>query len=254
VPRGLRIIPPVGEESLAATIEAAAHAAVDAAGAPPRGRLATSDEKANADRRADEAATEILVAAGLGVVSEESGSHHPDRDIVAVLDPLDGTSNWARGIPWYGPSICAGDRDGPRAAIVIDAPRRRTFRARRGGRAERDGQAIEVADGPSDRDLLVASSFGADPARCVWTRVLGATALELCLVAEGGLDGLVAAPADALRPWDHLAGLLLVAEAGGDVPHLDEHFRAALSGAPSPPVVVGATPAVTDRIRSLGAA
>src|SRR3990170_2309698 len=65
------------------------------------------------DLAADEAALEVLDRAGLGVMSEESGLHHRDRDVVVVIDPLDGSTNASRGLPWYATSLCAVDGEGP---------------------------------------------------------------------------------------------------------------------------------------------
>ena len=62
---------------------------------------------------ADAAAIEVLDGAGLGVMSEESGIHAGDHEMVAVLDPLDGWTNAARGIPWYATSVCAVELKGP---------------------------------------------------------------------------------------------------------------------------------------------
>ena len=61
-----------------------------------------------------------LTGNGLGVLSEESGRHHPDRAITVVIDPVDGSTNASRGIPWFATSLCAVDTDGPLAALVIN--------------------------------------------------------------------------------------------------------------------------------------
>src|SRR5579872_1262171 len=71
---------------------------------------------------ADKAALEVLRGAGLGVVSEESGDHGSDAPIVVVLDPVDGSTNASRGLPWWNTSLCALDGAGPRAAVVLNHP------------------------------------------------------------------------------------------------------------------------------------
>lgn len=91
-----------------------------------------------ADVAADAAAVAPLVEAGLGVLSEESGRHHPERPVTVVLDPLDGSTNAARGLPWYASSLCAVDGDGPLAAVVVDAVSGARFDATRGGGARRE--------------------------------------------------------------------------------------------------------------------
>jgi myo-inositol-1(or 4)-monophosphatase len=171
-----------------------------------------------------------------------------DRSVIAVLDPLDGTTNWARGLPVFGPSICAGDRSGPRCAVVVDAAHGRVFEAIRGAGLRLDDERISVRADHHPPDLLVASSLGADPDRAIWTRGFGAAAHELCLVATGALDGFVSSPADELQAWDVLGGMLIVAESGGDVPALDPTWRAALDGRPTGVVVAGRSRAVTARL------
>src|SRR5262245_5408656 len=69
------------------------------------------------DLVADAPAVEVLTGAGLGVLSEESGRHHPEREICVVVDPVDGSTNASRRIPWYACSLAAVDADGVRAAL-----------------------------------------------------------------------------------------------------------------------------------------
>jgi fructose-1,6-bisphosphatase/inositol monophosphatase family enzyme len=64
------------------------------------------------DLAADTAAVEVLVGAGLGVLSEESGLTEGDRDLLAVLDPVDGSTNASRGLPWFATSVCVLDGEG----------------------------------------------------------------------------------------------------------------------------------------------
>src|SRR5262245_6786781 len=98
------------DDDLLAVLNEAADAAVAAVAASGDFTMvdATRGQHA-ADVAADEAAVAILLAAGLGVLSEESGRHHADRPITAVLDPLDGSTNAAHGLPWTATSICAVD-------------------------------------------------------------------------------------------------------------------------------------------------
>src|SRR4029453_7812997 len=69
-----------------------------------------------AGRAADAAAVGVVLGAGLGVLSEESGRHEAGREVTVVLDPLDGSTNASRGIPWYAASVCAVDAYRPLAA------------------------------------------------------------------------------------------------------------------------------------------
>jgi fructose-1,6-bisphosphatase/inositol monophosphatase family enzyme len=171
------------------------------------------------DLAADAAALEVLGAADVGVLSEESGLHAPDRDVMVVVDPLDGSTNADRGIPWFATSLCAVDRDGPRVALVVDLPHGRTFTAIRGGGASVDGVPLEPTRCTSVAAAVVGIS-GLPPEALGWSqfRALGAIALDLCAVAEGTLDGYVdASTPSAHGAWDYLGGALVCAEAGARV-------------------------------------
>ena len=71
------------------------------------------------DLRADEAALAVLRRAGVGVLSEESGLERPDADEIVIIDPVDGSTNASRGVPWYATSLCLVDRDGPAACFLL---------------------------------------------------------------------------------------------------------------------------------------
>ncbi|MGH9212663.1 MAG: inositol monophosphatase family protein [Acidimicrobiales bacterium] len=186
----------------------------------------------HSDLAADAAALKVLGGADVGVLSEESGLHEPDRPVVVVVDPLDGSTNAARGIPWYGISLCAVDGDGPRVALVVDVPRGRRFQAVRGAGSSVDGVALR----PSGCTRLGQAVVGLSgfPARYLgWKqyRALGALALDLCAVAEGTLDAYIDCSVSAHGPWDYLGGLLICQEAGavgGDAEGRDLSSRAHL--------------------------
>jgi len=170
------------------------------------------------DLAADEAALGVLEAGGVGVLSEESGPHAVDRDIVVVVDPLDGSTNASRGIPWFATSLCAVDGDGPRAALVVDLPHGRTYSAVRGGGAAVDGVPLSPSGCTVAADALVAiSGLPAEPLGWRQFRTLGAAALDLCAVAEGTLDAFVDCSPWAHGSWDYLGGALVCAEAGAVV-------------------------------------
>jgi myo-inositol-1(or 4)-monophosphatase len=169
----------------------------------------------HSDIAADEAALRVLLGAGVGVLSEESGLHEPDRDIVVVVDPLDGSTNALHGIPWYAVSLCAVDAQGPLAALVINIATGERFEAVRGGGAKRNGEPIS----PSSATRLGASIVGVSgypPRRLGWRqyRALGASALDLCSVACGRLDAFLDCSRNAHGPWDYLGGMLVCLEAG----------------------------------------
>jgi myo-inositol-1(or 4)-monophosphatase len=182
----------------------------------------------HSDLAADAAALGILEQADVGVLSEESGLTGAGRDVVVVVDPLDGSTNAQRGIPWFGTSLCAVDREGPRAALVVDLPHGRTYTAVRGRGAAVDGVAIRPTNCTDVSDAFVGIS-GLPPRPLGWRqfRSLGAAALDLCAVAEGMLDAYVDCSPSAHGPWDYLGGALVCVEAGAMVG--DAHGRELLA-------------------------
>lgn len=178
------------------------------------------------DLVADEAAVRVLTEAGLAVLSEESGLSRPapDRELLAVLDPVDGSTNASRRIPWYGTSICVLDGAGPLAAVVVNQATGVRYEALRGGGARRDGAAIVPSGCIEMRRSLIGLS-GPTPGWLGWRqyRTLGAAALDLCAVADGTLDGYMDCMRDAHGSWDYLGGLLVCREAGAVV--VDAHGR-----------------------------
>jgi fructose-1,6-bisphosphatase/inositol monophosphatase family enzyme len=168
------------------------------------------------DLVADEAALHVLRAAGVGILSEESGLEDGDNELVVVVDPVDGSTNASRGIPWYATSLCAVDADGPRAALVVNLATGTRYQAVRGGGATRDGVTIEPSRATTLPDSLVVLN-GYSPSHLGWRqyRALGATALDLCSVADGRVDGTVDWADSALGPWDYLGAMLVLSEAGG---------------------------------------
>jgi len=122
------------------------------------GLAGTRDGQYHSDLAADAAALAVLDRAGLGVLSEESGRHRPDADITVVLDPLDGSTNASRGIPWFATSLCAVDGDGARASLVINLATGDRFEAVRGAGAKRNGMIIAPSGATAMRQSLVALS------------------------------------------------------------------------------------------------
>src|SRR5579859_222589 len=84
------------------------------------GRAGTRPGQYEIDLIADRVAVEVLGGAGLGVLSEESGLHDAERELLAVLDPVDGSTNASRRLPWWATSVCVLDGVGPLAAVVVN--------------------------------------------------------------------------------------------------------------------------------------
>src|SRR3546814_1593800 len=116
-------------------------------------------------------------------MSEESGVHDVERDLVVVIDPVDGSTNASRGLPWYATSLCVVDGDGARVALVVDQAGGSRFEAVRGGGAHVDGRPLAPTGCTELGDALVGLS-GLPPWWFGWKqfRAYGAVALDLCAV------------------------------------------------------------------------
>jgi myo-inositol-1(or 4)-monophosphatase len=187
--------------------------------------------------RADHASEELIVSAirrGFpthGILAEEGGRAPAGAaaERLWVVDPLDGTTNFAHGLPLWSVSIGVCDAEGPEIGVVYDPSRDECFTAARGHGARLDGVAIRVSEtGDLGRALLVTGfpydirtseidnldHFTHFMKRCRAVRRLGSAALDLAYIACGRFDGFWELK---LHPWDVAAGVLLVEEAGGRV-------------------------------------
>jgi myo-inositol-1(or 4)-monophosphatase len=178
------------------------------------------------DLVADSAALAVLHEGGLAVLSEESGITSPpgpesDRFLV-ILDPVDGSTNAAHGIPWFATSLCVVDERGPRVALVENQATGVRFEAVRGAGAWRDGRTIKPSSCRQINEAVIGVS-GLPRHRPPWSqyRALGSAALDHCAVAEGVLDGYLVVGGSSLRVWDYLGGMLVCTEAGAVVEDLD---------------------------------
>jgi len=202
---------------------AAAAAAVRAAldGLDDWGPAGARPGQYRCDLAADSAALEVLHGAGLAVLSEESGRSGGEGPLLVVLDPVDGSTNAAHGLPWYATSLCALDDDGPRMALVVNQASGVAYDARRGGGARRDGRTISPSGCRRLADAVVGvSGFPARDPGWAQFRALGSAALDHCAVAEGSLDGYLLVGGSWLHGWDYLGGRLVCTEAGASVGEL----------------------------------
>ena len=213
------------------------------------GLAGTRDGQYHSDLAADAAALAVLDRAGVGVLSEESGRHRPDAEITVVLDPLDGSTNASRGIPWYATSLCAVDADGARASLVINLATGDRFEAVRGGGATRNGKAMTTSGATKMRESLVALSGYPDH----WLgwyqfRSLGACALDLCAVACGVVDGYIDCSWNAHGSWDYLGGFLICKEAGAVIVDAEDRDLVVLEHADRRTPVAAATPELLTQL------
>jgi fructose-1,6-bisphosphatase/inositol monophosphatase family enzyme len=193
---------------------AAVRAALD--GLDEWGPAGTRPGQYHLDLAADAAALPVLHGAGLAVLSEESGATGDNSSsLLAVIDPVDGSTNAHRGIPYFATSICVLDAAGPLVGLVVNQATGTRYDAVRGGGARRDGEPI-VPSGCTDLSAAIVGISGFPGRHPGWAqfRALGAAALEFCAVAEGVLDAYMVAGKSTLFGWDYLAGWLVCAEAG----------------------------------------
>ena len=186
-----------------------------------------TDIVTEADRRAEALLLDLLreERPGDGVVGEEGAQVTGDGERRWVLDPVDGTHNYARGVPVWCSAVALLDGDGPLACAVQDAERGELFSAGRGEGATLDGRALRVGGEAALGSASVAMFVDArrrDPEvlalnarvaeRVGSLRCLGSGSIELAYVAAGRLDAWLQPDSE---PWDWSPGALLVSEAGG---------------------------------------
>jgi myo-inositol-1(or 4)-monophosphatase len=167
-----------------------------------------------------------------GILAEEGGARQGSTGRW-VIDPLDGTTNYAHGIPVFVVSIAFESDKGTELGVIYDPMRDECFHARLGVGAWLEDRPIQVSKAEQIEESLLATGYSHnsrdDPEnilkqyslaakRAQAVRRLGSAALELAYVAAGRLDGYWEA---GLSPWDWAAGILLIQEAGGRVSRID---------------------------------
>ncbi|NLB35241.1 MAG: inositol monophosphatase [Elusimicrobia bacterium] len=167
------------------------------------------------------------------VLSEEDGASGTGGGNRWIVDPLDGTTNYAHGFPFFATSIAVESRDKEIIAAAVCAPyMNELYTASLGGGAFLNGKEIRVSDIEKLSLSVLATGFPYDVdegaknleyfGRFLYktqaVRRPGSAALDLCAVAAGRFDGFWEF---GLKPWDTAAGMLLVREAGGLVTRID---------------------------------
>jgi myo-inositol-1(or 4)-monophosphatase len=201
---------------------------------PDLGKGAGGDPMKPVDLAAEKAIVETLQQCGISftLVSEESGVKkfgETPKQCYVTADPIDGTTNLVRGLPFYASSIAVSAEpvlSSVYAGLVADLFHDTTYTAQKGKGAYRDGERIKPSQRVSLDDAVVGLDLNTYKVREIapqLTRLIeetkhirhfGANALELCYVAEGLTDAFVDIRGK-LRPTDMAAGFLILREAGG---------------------------------------
>jgi myo-inositol-1(or 4)-monophosphatase len=194
-------------------------------------KSSTIDLVTQADR-----ASEAMILSALkerfpdhNILAEESSPTTAGAGLTWIIDPLDGTTNFAHGFPVFAVSIALWDEQGPLLGVVYDPLREECFAAIRGQGATLNDEPIHVSGVKNLNEALLATgfpydrhtaednnvaSFGAFIRKAQGVRRAGSAALDQCYVACGRLDGFWEM---RLHAWDVAAGILIVREAGGKV-------------------------------------
>ena len=195
------------------------------------GTKAPNDFVTEVDQAAERTIIETLLGAypGHAILAEETGRQHgaKDSEYLWIIDPLDGTTNFIHGFPFYCVSIALAVKGQVQQAVVYDPSRNDLYLASKGRGAFLNAKRLRVSRRARLAEALIGTGFpfrkGDDPARylrmfesvmhqCAGLRRPGAAALDLCFVAAGYYDGFFET---GLSPWDVAAGSLLITEAGG---------------------------------------
>lgn len=169
---------------------------------------------------------------GAAILAEEAGEERGESGLSFIIDPLDGTTNFAHGYPVFAVSIACEEADKVVAGVVYDPVREELFTAARGKGAFLNGRRLRVSATKGLAHALLVTGFPYDLKEDLagnlrlFNRFMGASrairrdgsaALDLCHVAAGRFDGFWE---EKLGPWDTAAGALVVEEAGGRVTDL----------------------------------
>jgi myo-inositol-1(or 4)-monophosphatase len=169
-------------------------------------------------------------------LAEESGSATKDSDYLWIIDPIDGTVNYAHRFPQFCCSIGLHYKGEPILGVVYDPCRKELFHAVKGQGAFLNNKKMQVSKINDLKRALLATGFPALKdellhknleyfkaflGKCQAIRRPGSAALDLCYVACGRIDGFWEL---GLSPWDTAAGALLITEAGGLITNLDNDY------------------------------
>lgn len=186
------------------------------------------------DRRSEQVIVETILSSfpGHGILAEEEARVDNGSEFRWIIDPLDGTTNYAHGYPCFSVSIALEAAGEVIVGVVYDPMRNELFSAIKGGGAYLNERRIMVSKTNRLIHSLLATGFPYDRATSNENNLAyfiallmasqevrrdGSAALDLCYVAAGRFDGFWELK---LQPWDVAAGSLIVLEAGGKVTNI----------------------------------
>jgi len=195
-----------------------------------------NDYVTNVDKASEEAIIEVIKKSypNHTIITEESGAlEGSDNDVQWVIDPLDGTTNFVKGLPHFSVSIAIRVKGRTEVGVVYDPIRNELFTAVRGEGAKLNEQRLRVENKRDLSGAVLATGFPFKQPKYMPMqfnmmqslieeaadfRRTGSAALDLCYVASGRLDGYFEY---GIKAWDVAAGDLIVREAGGLVCDFD---------------------------------
>lgn len=187
------------------------------------------------DRSSEKLIVEHLLSCfpGHTIMAEEGEYPQSGSSLRWIIDPVDGTTNYAHNFPWFCVSIALESAGELLAGVIYNPMNDELFTAAKGGGAYLNGRRLKVSARSPLRDTLLGTGFPYDCATdsannfssfiafqkaARGIRRAGAAALDLAYVAAGRLDGFWELK---LKPWDVAAGVLMIREAGGTVSSFD---------------------------------
>jgi len=231
----------------------------------------TNDFVTNIDREAEDSIIYTIKSSfpDHSFVAEESGVTEGDSKYQWIIDPLDGTTNFIKGIPHFAVSIALKVDGKLEQAVIFDPIRGELFTASRGAGAQLDGKRIRVSKAKDLAGTLLATGFPFKQKNqtAAYTAIFsdlflqvadmrraGSAALDLAYVAAGRMEGFWEM---GLKPWDTAAGQLIAKEAGAVISDFEGGDNYDKSGniVVAPPKVLGAIlktirPHLNDDLRS----
>ena len=195
-------------------------------------KTSTFDRVTSADIESERIITKTIYEAfpDHNIFAEEDSYTVTDSPYTWVIDPIDGTNNFIKGLPYYSISIAVRYENRTRIGVVYDPSKKELFSAILGQGAFLDNEPIRVTSADTLKDAMLITGFyynrGEAMVECLETirnffsegilgiRRLGSAALDLCYLASGRADAYWEY---RLSPWDFAAGVLICEEAGGKV-------------------------------------